>query len=74
MSGRADAGTVQQARKTVEQIKRERNLGRTPISACANDLIRYTQEYQKDDYLLTGFPTDKLNPYRPKNTFQCLAL
>lgn len=44
------------------------------ISHNLSHYLRYTQEYQKDDYLLTGFPTDKLNPYRPKNTFQCLAL
>lgn len=34
----------------------------------------YVQEYQKDDYLLTGFSTEKSNPYRPKSNFQCLIL
>ncbi|KAI1725260.1 GGL domain-containing protein [Ditylenchus destructor] len=73
MSNR-DVHTTQQARKVVEQLRREKNIPRYPASQSVNDIIRYTQEYQKDDYLLNGFPTDKMNPYRPKNTIQCLLL
>ncbi|VDK64594.1 unnamed protein product [Onchocerca ochengi] len=73
MSSR-DAHSVQQARSVVEQLRRERNLRRTAISQTANDLVRYTQECQRDDILLTGFPNDKMNPFRPKSSFQCLLL
>uniref|UniRef100_A0A915B7M3 Guanine nucleotide-binding protein subunit gamma n=1 Tax=Parascaris univalens TaxID=6257 RepID=A0A915B7M3_PARUN len=69
MSGR-DLHSVQQARKVVEQLKRERNIRRGLVSQSANDLIRYTQEYQKEDVLLTSFPNDKMNPFRPKSSFQ----
>ncbi|KAL4002481.1 GGL domain family protein [Acanthocheilonema viteae] len=73
MSGR-DAHSVQQARSVVEQLRRERNLRRTSVSQAANDLIRYTQDCQRDDILLTGFSNDKMNPFRPKSSFQCLLL
>uniref|UniRef100_A0AC34F6H5 G protein gamma domain-containing protein n=1 Tax=Panagrolaimus sp. ES5 TaxID=591445 RepID=A0AC34F6H5_9BILA len=71
MSG-GDVHSVQQARKAVEQLKHEKLIRRSPASACSQDLIRYVQDYQKDDYLINGFASDKMNPYRPKNNFQCL--
>ncbi|KHN74217.1 Guanine nucleotide-binding proteinsubunit gamma-1 [Toxocara canis] len=73
MSGR-DLHSLQQARKVVEQLRRERNIRRGLVSQSANDLIRYTQEYQKEDVLLTSFPNDKMNPFRPKSSFQCMLL
>ncbi|VDN03169.1 unnamed protein product [Thelazia callipaeda] len=73
MSSR-DVHSVQQARNVVEQLRRERNVRRSTISQTANDLMRYAQEWQKDDVLLTGFPNDKMNPFRPKSSFQCLLL
>jgi len=66
--------SVQQARKVVEQLRVERNAPRAKTSQSINEIIRYVSEYQKDDYLLNGFPTDKLNPYRPKNQIQCMVL
>ncbi|KAL3072647.1 hypothetical protein niasHS_017621 [Heterodera schachtii] len=69
-----DIHSVQQAKKVVEQLEREKRIRRLPMSETINDLIRYTQEMQKDDYLFNGFPTDKLNPYRPKSNFQCLVI
>uniref|UniRef100_A0A914QW37 Guanine nucleotide-binding protein subunit gamma n=2 Tax=Panagrolaimus TaxID=55784 RepID=A0A914QW37_9BILA len=71
MSG-GDVHSIQQARKAVEQLKHEKHIRRTNVSACSQDLIRYVQDYQKDDYLISGFASDKMNPYRPKNNFQCL--
>lgn len=73
MSGR-DLHSLQQAQKVVDQLKRERDIHRTPVSQSINEIIRYTQEMQKDDYLLNGFPTDKMNPYRTKSNIQCLVL
>lgn len=40
MSGR-DLHTVQQARKIVEQLRRERNIRRGLVSQSANDLLRF---------------------------------
>jgi len=73
MSGR-ELHTAQQARKVVEQLRLEKNVPRGKSSTSMNEIVRFTVEMQKDDYLLNGFPTDKLNPYRPKNTIQCLVL
>uniref|UniRef100_A0A914WAH2 Guanine nucleotide-binding protein subunit gamma n=1 Tax=Plectus sambesii TaxID=2011161 RepID=A0A914WAH2_9BILA len=70
MSGR-DRHSVQQVRKTVEQLRRERNMRREPISQRAHDLIQFVRENQRDDVLLLGFPNDKMNPYRPKSSFSC---
>jgi len=70
----SDTHNVQQFRRAVEQLRRERNIRRSQVSACAMDLCRFVQEYQKDDNLLAGFGTDKLNPYRPKNSFRCTML
>jgi len=69
-----DIHSVQQAQNIVDQLRYQKNMKRIPVSQAVNDLIRYVQEYQKDDYLLNGFATDKANPYRPKNNFQCLIL
>uniref|UniRef100_A0A7E4VPD9 G protein gamma domain-containing protein n=1 Tax=Panagrellus redivivus TaxID=6233 RepID=A0A7E4VPD9_PANRE len=74
MSGGRDLHSVQQARELIDQLRRENSYKREHISQCANDLIRYCQDYQRDDYLIAGFATDKLNPYRPKNNFQCQLL
>ncbi|KAH7726653.1 GGL domain-containing protein [Aphelenchoides avenae] len=66
--------SVQETRKVVEQLRREKNFQRTPISVCAQDLIRFVQENHREDCLLNGFPSDKMNPYRSKNAIQCLVL
>ncbi|VDD94875.1 unnamed protein product [Enterobius vermicularis] len=71
MSGR-DLHTVQQARKIVEQLRRERNIRRGLVSQSANDLLSYTREYERDDVLVNGFANDKMNPYRAKSSFQCM--
>ncbi|MFH4981766.1 hypothetical protein AB6A40_008475 [Gnathostoma spinigerum] len=73
MSGR-DLHSVQQAKKLVEQLRREKNVRRGTVSQSANDLLRYVQEYQKEDVLLSGFPNDKMNPFRQKSNFQCHLL
>ncbi|KAI6177662.1 G protein gamma domain-containing protein [Aphelenchoides bicaudatus] len=73
MSGR-DLQNAEHARKVVEQLRREKNLQRLKVSTAAAELCKYVHENEKDDYLLNGFPTDKMNPYRPKNQFQCMVL
>ncbi|KJH43018.1 GGL domain protein [Dictyocaulus viviparus] len=69
MSGREQA--VHQAMRAVEQLQGERNMQRISVSLSSADLIRFTQDLQREDVLLSGFPNDKMNPYRPKSSFQC---
>ncbi|CAD6188186.1 unnamed protein product [Caenorhabditis auriculariae] len=59
---------VQASQKQVEQLRGERNIRRMPVSQAAADLIKYTQDVQRDDALITGFANDKMNPYRPKDS------
>nr|CAD2140943.1 unnamed protein product [Meloidogyne enterolobii] len=74
MSSGMDLHLFQQARASVDQLKREKNINRISTSKAIETLLSYTREMQKDDYLLNGFPTDKMNPFRQKSSFQCLLL
>ncbi|CAK5091500.1 unnamed protein product [Meloidogyne enterolobii] len=74
MSSGMDLHLFQQARAAVDQLKREKNINRISTSKAIETLLSYTREMQKDDYLLNGFPTDKMNPFRQKSSFQCLLL
>jgi hypothetical protein len=51
------------AHKTVEQLRAEASLNRVKISESAGDLLRYCQDKQRDDPLVSGIaPSD--NPYK----------
>uniref|UniRef100_A0A0N5B0P1 Guanine nucleotide-binding protein subunit gamma n=1 Tax=Syphacia muris TaxID=451379 RepID=A0A0N5B0P1_9BILA len=71
MSSR-DLHSVQQARKLVEQLRREHDIQRGLVSQSATDLLRYIQDFEREDVLVTGFANDKMNPYRAKSSFQCM--
>ncbi|PAV65375.1 hypothetical protein WR25_04487 [Diploscapter pachys] len=63
--------TIQAMRKQIDQLRNERNMKRMPISVTTAEILKYTQDNAREDVLLTGFPNDKMNPYRPKSSFQC---
>ncbi|CAD5215990.1 unnamed protein product [Bursaphelenchus okinawaensis] len=63
-----------EAKSALEQLRHETQNKRIKVSAAANDLVKYVQDNEKEDYLMNGFPSDKMNPYRPKNSFQCQVL
>ena len=72
---------VQQQRLLVDQLRREAVVSRIAVSqvqttptshlpphqAC-KDLQRFCLEHQQEDLLLTGFPSQKMNPFREKST------
>ncbi|CAD5221975.1 unnamed protein product [Bursaphelenchus xylophilus] len=62
------------AKRAIEQLRQESQIPRIKVSQAASDLVKYVQENEKEDYLMNGFPSDKMNPYRPKNSFQCKVL
>ncbi|GMR42549.1 hypothetical protein PMAYCL1PPCAC_12744 [Pristionchus mayeri] len=66
--------SVPQARKLVESLRTEREMPRLLVSKATNDLVKYTADHSPDDVFVTGFISDKLNPFRPKSSFQCAAL
>ncbi|KAF8356721.1 hypothetical protein PRIPAC_91716 [Pristionchus pacificus] len=66
--------SVPQGRKLVESLRSERDMPRQLVSQATTDLIKYTEDHTPDDVFVKGFASDKLNPFRPKSSFQCAAL
>lgn len=64
--------SVQQHRKVVEQLRREASVKRINVSAAVDDLKRYIQEHENDDYLVVGFHSQKANPFREKSACSIL--
>ncbi|XP_076355739.1 guanine nucleotide-binding protein subunit gamma-1-like isoform X1 [Tachypleus tridentatus] len=60
--------TLQQQRKVVEQLRREASIRRVNVSVAIEDLKKYIQEHENDDYLLVGFHSQKANPFREKSS------
>lgn len=63
---------LQQQRKIVEQLRREAGLKRMEVSAAVEDLKKYIQDHESDDYLLVGFHSQKANPFREKSSCSLL--
>eukprot|EP00092_Neocalanus_flemingeri_P066587 GFUD01081141.1.p1 GENE.GFUD01081141.1~~GFUD01081141.1.p1 ORF type:complete len:100 (+),score=24.43 GFUD01081141.1:46-300(+) len=61
-------------RKEVEQLQHELGIERQPLSVTIQDLIKYTQDNVKDEYLLRKDAKlksqieDKVNPFVPPKT------
>uniref|UniRef100_A0AC35GXS1 G protein gamma domain-containing protein n=1 Tax=Panagrolaimus sp. PS1159 TaxID=55785 RepID=A0AC35GXS1_9BILA len=55
--------TVGEAKKIVQQLQREKNISRAPVSFVIEDLVKSVQAAQKDDPLYKG--EVKENPYDP---------
>lgn len=63
--------SIQQLKKTVEQLRHEANIDRMKVSQAGAELQAYCQEHAREDMLLTGVPT-AANPFKEKKT--CLIL
>lgn len=59
---------LQQQRQINEQLRREAAIKRILVSHAVQDIIRYIQEHENEDYLLKGFSTQKANPFREKGS------
>uniref|UniRef100_A0AC34FGR2 G protein gamma domain-containing protein n=1 Tax=Panagrolaimus sp. ES5 TaxID=591445 RepID=A0AC34FGR2_9BILA len=55
--------TVGEAKKVIQQLKREKEILRAPVSAALQELVKNVQDAQKDDPFVRGF---KENPFVPK--------
>ncbi|RWS31759.1 guanine nucleotide-binding protein subunit gamma-1-like protein [Leptotrombidium deliense] len=62
---------LQQQRKVVDQLRREAGMKRIRVSVAIEDLKKYIQDHENDDYLLVGFHSQKLNPFREKSSKHC---
>ncbi|XP_065294940.1 guanine nucleotide-binding protein subunit gamma-1-like [Dermacentor albipictus] len=68
----SEMSNLQQQRKIVEQLRREAGLKRMEVSAAVEDLKKYIQDHESDDYLLVGFHSQKANPFREKSSCSLL--
>lgn len=62
------ASNLQQQRAIVEQLRREANLQRLPISQACLDIVKYVTDHEQEDCLLVGFSSQKVNPFREKSS------
>lgn len=63
---------MQQQRKMVEQLRREANVQRIPVSQACADIVKYVTEHEPEDCLLVGFSSQKVNPFREKSSCQII--
>lgn len=66
------ANSLQQQRSMVEQLRREANIQRMPVSQACADIAKYVTEHEQEDCLLVGFSSQKVNPFREKSSCQIL--
>eukprot|EP00091_Calanus_sinicus_P016614 TRINITY_DN36061_c0_g1_i1.p1 TRINITY_DN36061_c0_g1~~TRINITY_DN36061_c0_g1_i1.p1 ORF type:complete len:102 (-),score=34.54 TRINITY_DN36061_c0_g1_i1:116-397(-) len=71
------AEQVANLRKEVEQLQRELEITRKPLSETIQELIQYTKDNLKDEYLLRkdgkmkGQVEQKDNPFIPPSRLVC---
>lgn len=66
------ANSLQQQRSMVEQLRREANIQRMPVSQACADIAKYVTEHEQEDCLLVGFSSQKVNPFREKSSCQII--
>ncbi|XP_043947941.1 guanine nucleotide-binding protein subunit gamma-1 [Drosophila biarmipes] len=65
------AANLQQQRAINLQLRREVEMERMPVSEACSLMMKYMQEHEEEDCLLTGF-TQKVNPFREKSSCSIL--
>ncbi|XP_075167204.1 guanine nucleotide-binding protein subunit gamma-1-like [Haematobia irritans] len=60
------AANVQQQRVINEQLRREAEIPRIRISETCMIMMKYMADHENEDYLLKGFSSPKLNPFKEK--------
>ncbi|XP_065369289.1 guanine nucleotide-binding protein subunit gamma-1-like [Calliphora vicina] len=66
------AANIQQQRLINEQLRREVEISRARVSESSMLMIKYMSEHENEDCLLTGFTSQKLNPFREKSSCSVL--
>jgi hypothetical protein len=54
-------------RKLIEQLRQEAKIDRKKVSQVCKELISYCEAYQQSDVLVSGFTSQKENPYKEKS-------
>lgn len=66
------AANLQQQRTINEQLRREAGIPRIQVSEACNAMMKYMIDHESDDCLLSGFTSQKVNPFREKNSCSIL--
>ncbi|XP_030375476.1 guanine nucleotide-binding protein subunit gamma-1 [Scaptodrosophila lebanonensis] len=66
------AANLQQQRTINEQLRREVGIPRIQVSEASMLLMQYVMEHESDDCLLSGFTSQKVNPFREKSSCNIL--
>lgn len=66
------ANNLQQQRNMVDQLRREANIQRMPVSQACAEIVKYVTEHEQEDCLLVGFSSQKVNPFREKSSCEIL--
>ncbi|XP_071853750.1 guanine nucleotide-binding protein G(I)/G(S)/G(O) subunit gamma-10-like [Apostichopus japonicus] len=59
-------------KKTVEQLRREKEVERMKVSDVAYELQQYCEQHAEADFLLTGIPGASGNPFKEKKSCSIL--
>jgi hypothetical protein len=57
---------LQQQRRLIEQLRCEAQITRMRVSQCIDDLVKYCDQHQHEDYLINGFSKPSENPFKEK--------
>lgn len=59
-------------RKLVEQLRQEAAIDRKKVSQVCKELISFCEAHQQSDVLVSGFTSQKENPFKEKSG--CLVI
>jgi len=68
----AEMTVLQQAHMYVGQLRREANKTRMNVSEAIQDMMNFVEQTQNEDVLVTGFSSQKPNPFREKSSCNVL--
>ena len=58
--------TLQGQRKLVEQLRGEAAIQRLPVSECVAEMVKFCENRQDHDVLISGFNKQSDNPFKEK--------
>lgn len=59
---------IDQRRSEIEQLQREANVKRMPLSEAIGELKTFVMQHEQDDCLVHGFTSSKGNPFVTKHS------
>merc|ERR1712038_880087 len=68
----AEMTVLQQAHLYVDQLRREANKTRINVSEAIQDMKSFVLQTENEDCLVTGFSSQKPNPFREKSSCNLL--